>query len=429
MSAVSIIPVEGAVSGEVALAGSKSFTNRALVASALAEGKSILSNYSDSDDTDLLIQALRKLGVSITVVDGSLSVEGVGGKLHPYSGELDVGPAGTTMRFLLSLVSCLPQGEVVLCGSKRMHERPIGVLVDALRTLGADITYRGKEGCPPLNVKGVGGLKGGEVHIDASISSQYLTSLLLVGPLLEGGLTLSWSGELVSKSYIEMTLKLLEDFGVKATFSPTSLTVHSDETYQATDYQVEGDASGGSYFWALAAITGGSITVKNISIDSVQGDARFAYELQKMGCQIDVSVPNQITVTGTDKLQPIVTDMEQMPDTAQTLAMVCAFAEGTSTITGLSTLKVKETDRLQALHNELAKLGVVTEITSDSITIHGGTLHGDARIKTYEDHRMAMSFALLGAKLSGVVIEEPDVVRKSFPTYWEKLSSLGVGVR
>ncbi len=431
-AAVRIIPPVTSLRGSVALPGSKSITNRALIMSLLSEGTSTLINASDSEDTSVLLQGLERLGLKCRRSHEGLDVDGAGGALEPFRGVIDVGPAGTTMRFLTALSCFVPDGEITLRGSERMHQRPIGPLVQALRTLGADISYAGQSGCPPLLIRGKSSYKGGRVAMEGGVSSQFFTALLLISPLFDEGLELEVLGEQVSRSYIDVTIACMRDFGVEVENLDYRLyRVAPGQRYRSGRYAVEGDASGASYFWAAAALGGGRVRVLHISPASPQGDARFPELLREMGCCVRAGSENGVSwieVEGGSKLQPISADMSLMPDTAQTLAVVAAAADGISRLSGLGTLRVKETDRIAALCRELAKLGTpAREGPADSIEICGGAPLG-ARIQTYDDHRMAMAFAVMGARVQGIVIEDPRVVGKSLPQFWEMLRGLGVGI-
>lgn len=308
-----------------------------------------------------------------------------------------------------------------------MHQRPIGALVETLRQAGATIDYLGTEGCPPLRIHSHTSLNGESLTIDGSTSSQFISALTLIAPMFKGGLALSISGEETSTSYLDMTLQSVREFGVAATREGyRSLTIAPGVSYSPRQYHIEGDTSGASYLWALAAVSGGSVTVDNINPRSAQGDIMFPRLLERMGCTV-VETDQSISVTGPSTLQAIDASMERMPDTAQTLAVVASCARGTTTIRGLKTLRVKETDRISALVAELSKLGVQTEAGPDYLVVHGTEPRG-ARIATYEDHRMAMSFAALGARVRGMRIEEPEVVAKSFPDFWETLARMDVTV-
>lgn len=429
-------PARSPINASLEVLGSKSYTNRALVTAALASGTSTISSASISTDSEAMVAALRLLGVTIDEHEEThgttLTVEGVGGAFKPYRGEINVGPAGTTMRFLTALCAGIPGADITLAGSERMHARPIAELVTALRSLGAEIEYLGSEGCPPLRIRSKSHLKGGAITMNGTVSSQFISAILLTSPLNTSKLTLEIGGEQISKSYIDMTLQSMRDFGVTITNdSYKKYTYLPGKIYTPRQFQVEGDASGASYLWGLAAVSQGKVTVKNINPNSAQGDIHFPEVLMRMGCSVS-SDARSITVSGPKVLKGIDIDMSSMPDTAQTLATVAAFAQGTTVMRGLSTLRVKETDRIAALHTELAKVGVHSEAGPDYLVVHGatpasGAPHG-ARIKTYDDHRMAMSFAILAAKIPGIEIEEPHVVDKSFPTFWKMLGTCGIGV-
>ena len=429
MNQIEIVPPKKPIQGRIKIGGSKSYTNRALIIAALANGKSKLVSLSKSDDSNVLIDALKQLGVVISQTGrDEIEVHGCGGHFKRRSISLDVGHAGTAMRFLTSLC-CLVPGIIHIDGSDRMRKRPIGDLVDALRLLDLDITYDAGHGCPPLTIQG-GTLLKSCVSLSGMISSQFISSLLLIAPALQNGLEINIQGTQISKSYIDMTIGCMKEFGVTVTNDNyKKYMVGPTQKYHATEYEIEGDASGASYLFALAALNRGTITIENINPGSAQGDVHFADILEKMGCIVTKDFNRKsITVSATKKLNAVSVDMSAMPDTAQTLAVIAAFAQGTTHITGLSSLRVKETDRLAALKHELSKLGIASSITHDSITIIGGVPHG-ARIETYNDHRMALSFSAAGVAVKGVRIEDSEVVSKSFPDYWKKLASLGVGIK
>lgn len=432
MKRIQLTPPRGPISTVFEVLGSKSYTNRSLIIAALAFGTSRLSAASMSADSEAMVAALKLLGVAIeeeqTAQGTVLTVEGTGGALLPYRGEINVGPAGTTMRFLTALCACIPGIDVVLSGTPRMHARPIHELVTALRSLGAEIDYLGTSGCPPLRIRSKNHLKGGTILMNGTVSSQFITALLLTAPLNTNTLTIEIEGEQISRSYIDMTLQSIRDFGV--TVSNESYKRYScnvGQRYVPRSITIEGDASGASYLWGLAAISQGKVTVKNINPQSAQGDIHFPEALMRMGCSIS-SDAHSITVEGPKALRGIEIDMSNMPDVAQTLAVVAAFAQGKTVMRGLSTLPGKETDRIEALHTELAKVGISSETGPDYLVVHGGVPHG-ATISTYEDHRMAMSFAIMAAKVQGIEIEEPMVVMKSFPNFWEILATSGIGVK
>jgi 3-phosphoshikimate 1-carboxyvinyltransferase len=432
MQRISLSPSATSINATLSVPGSKSYTNRALVSASMACGLTRLSAVSMSSDSDALVNALQHLGAAIHESsdpngEPALIVEGCSGRFLPFEGEIDVGPAGTTMRFLTALCASIPGAAITLRGSERMHERPIKELVDALRCSGARIDYLGRDGCPPLLIRSQAPLTGGIVPIDGSVSSQFISALMLAAPLRSDALTIQINGEQTSRSYIDMTIQGLQEFGVNVqNDSYRSYHITSAQQPVARHYTIEGDASGASYLWGLAAVSGGSVTVTNINPHSAQGDIKFPDILREMGCSV-TTTGRSITVTAPPLLRGVHVDMSLMPDTAQTLAVIAACAQGSTTITGLHTLRIKETDRLAALHTELAKVGIESETGPDYITVHGGfPRHGV--ISTYDDHRMAMSFALLGARPSGVTIEHPQVVNKSFKSFWQTVEGAGMRV-
>lgn len=414
------------INATVAIPGSKSYTNRALIMAALADGTSILRSCSPSRDCEALIAALRLLGVAIDIPDSTtLCVHGNGSMLAPYCGTIDVGPAGTTMRFLTAIAANIVGADIVLKGTDRMHERPIQALVETLRQAGAQIDYLGRPGCPPLRIRTNKPLSGEGLNIDGTTSSQFISALLLAAPLFKDGLSVSILGKQISTSYIDMTLQGIRDFGISAEcVDYQEIRVAQGQHYSPRSFRIEGDASGASYLWAVAAVSGGTVTVRNINPESAQGDINFPKLLAEMGCSVSSST-DSITVTGTRKLRAIETDMELMPDTAQTLSVVAAFASGDTVIRGLKTLRIKETDRIAALHTELSKIGIASTPGPDYLVVHGGKPHG-AQIATYEDHRMAMSFAVCAAAIDNMVIENPHVVEKSWPDFWDALAQVSI---
>jgi len=428
MSTILLKPLSKKISRSINIPGSKSYTNRALIMASLASGNSTLHNYSLSADSLSLIKVLKELGIIIKQNKKVIIIKGNAGKFKSFIGRFNMKAAGTSSRFIVALAALIP-GKIIVDGSDRLRQRPISELAEAIKDLGAKINYLQQEGHLPLQIEG-GKLNKNVVAINGFVSSQYFTALLLVAALFKEGLTINVLGEQVSKSYIDMTIDSLRDFGIKVENKRyKQYFVSPKQKYQAIDYQVEIDASGSSYFFAIAAITGSRIRVNNLSRQSLQGDAQFPWLLEKMGCiVIEDKQKNWIEVTGPQQLKGIETNMESMPDTAQTLAVVAAFAQGKTKITGLSTLRVKETNRLAATNFELAKMGIDSKITSNSIEIIGGDPK-KAMIETYKDHRMAMSFAVAGAKLVGMQILDPAVVNKSFPSFWKELEKLGINIK
>ena len=401
------------------LPGSKSYTHRALVAAALAAGESVLSNALRAEDTELTAQALAKLGAGLAWQGTTIRVQGVGGKWQPVAEPIHLSNSGTSMRFFTALVA-LGQGTYRLTGSDRLCQRPLNDLLPALEQLGVQVASARGDGCPPVTVQG--GLRGGRARLSGAVSSQYVSALLFIGPLAPEGVAIEITDELVSRPYVDLTLAVLEDFGVSYYREGYRFfQVPGGQIYQPTDYAIEADASSASYFWAAAALTSGRVTIANLSRDSCQGDAAFPGVLERLGCRIE-SGEAGLTVQG-GPLTGLAVDMSTMPDLVPTLAVVAAFAQGETVITGVAHLRHKESDRLLAVATELQKLGIAARETADGLIIQGGTPHG-AAIDTYQDHRLAMSFALAGLKVPGVVIHDPGCVAKSFPDFWDYFDRL-----
>ncbi len=411
-----------ALKATVTVPGSKSITQRALVTAALGEGQSLLEGCLDSEDTRLLRQALSSLGVDIREEGrDTWRVTGCGGRIAPSPSdegiEIFMGNNGTGIRFLASLL-CLGEGEYLLTGSERMAQRPIGPLLDALNQWGGDTRALSKGGCPPVEIK-AHGLEGGTARLAAGKSSQFLSSMLLVAPYTRRPARIELEGPLVSRPYVDITLKVIEAFGLKAREAEGVFQVPQGR-YRGRSYQVEGDASSASYFWAAAAVTGGRVTVANIPPDPMQGDAAIADIFGRMGCEVEKG-PGGVTVTGpaSGGLEAVEVDMGRWPDMVPTLAVVAAFAKGTTRITNCAHLRIKETDRLAAVAAELSRIGVEVNEGRDFLEIKGGRPLKGAVIKTYDDHRIAMAFAIAGLCVEGITIEEPQCVVKSFPGFWK----------
>lgn len=425
-------PLTRPIDVKVEVPGSKSYTNRALIIAALANGITALRGVSDSNDSKVLISLLKQLGVDINEEDNVLYVTGCGGKFRAKDITLNVEDAGTVMRFMTALC-CLVPAQITLEGSERMHQRPIRELVDALAQLGAQISYLGKVGYPPIKIMG-GTIKGGRVKVNGSISSQFVSALLMIAPLLELNTEIIVEGEQVSEPYIEMTIGTMFRFGISVKKRREEYIVTDYQSYNFTDerfiykaveYDVEGDASSASYLYAIAALSQSKITVTNVPILSKQSDAFFPYILRGMGCTINGI--KYWEVTGPPHLRAWKDELDDMPDVAQTLAVIAAFAEGETFLTGLKTLQIKETERLTALKIELTKMGIECETGNDYIKIKGGKPKG-VIIDTYNDHRMAMAFAVAGTKIEGIGIRNPGVVKKSFPQFWNTLKLMGINV-
>jgi 3-phosphoshikimate 1-carboxyvinyltransferase len=402
----------------VSVPGSKSLTNRALLVAALSQGRSRLTRVLLADDTRRMLEALSLLEIGLETDEsaGTVTVEGRGGALGGDGATLDIGNAGTAMRFLLAALAATP-GRRRLTGNARMCERPIASLVDALRSLGASIQHEGRSGCPPLLIDGRN-LDGGSVTLQASTSSQFLSALLLAGPLFSLGISIRPT-DLVSRPYVDLTTELMRSFGVEVTESEGVFIVPGGSRYTACNHEIEGDASSASYFLAAAAIAGGRVEVGGVGTSSSQGDARFAGVLEKMGCTVEMH-PHRVVVTRTGRLHGVDVDMNAMPDVAVTLAPVAACAEGTTVVRNVANLRVKESDRIAAVCTELGRCGIAAEATPDGFVIHGGTPHA-AAFETYDDHRIAMAFSLIGLVARGVRVLDPGCVAKTFPGYFDRL--------
>ncbi|ERH63180.1 3-phosphoshikimate 1-carboxyvinyltransferase [Pantoea dispersa EGD-AAK13] len=412
------------VDGTVNLPGSKSVSNRALLLAALANGTTRLTNLLDSDDVKHMLNALQALGVSYTLsADRTVcEVVGNGGPLRAEQPlELFLGNAGTAMRPLAAAL-CLGEQSVVLTGEPRMKERPIGHLVDALRQGGARIDYLEQTDYPPLRLNG--GFTGGEVSVDGSVSSQFLTALLMTAPLAQNDTTITIKGELVSKPYIDITLHLMRCFGVDVENQHYQrFVVKGQQQYQSPgDYLVEGDASSASYFLAAAAIRGGTVRVTGIGRNSVQGDIRFADVLEKMGAVIEWGDDYIACTRGA--LNAIDMDMNHIPDAAMTIATTALFAEGTTLMRNIYNWRVKETDRLAAMATELRKVGAEVEEGHDFIRVTPPAQLQHADIGTYNDHRMAMCFSLVALSDTPVTILDPGCTAKTFPDYFQQLAKI-----
>lgn len=414
------------VNGEVVIPGSKSLSNRALLLAALANGKTTITNLLDSDDVRYMLEALKQLGVGYTLSSDrtSCEVHGCGGPLNDSGNyELFLGNAGTAMRPLTAAL-CLSAGaQFTLTGEPRMYERPIGHLVDALRPLGADITYLKEDGYPPLKIIGTG-LNGGEIDIDGTISSQFLTALLMSAPLAKGDITITVKGDLVSKPYIDITLDLMSKFGVSVSHDNYRVfSIRGGQSYTSPgDVMVEGDASSASYFLAAAAIKGGTVRVYGVGKNSVQGDIRFADVLAQMGARITYA-ENYIEAT-KGELNGVDVDLNHIPDAAMTIATTALFAKGPTKIRNVYNWRVKETDRLAAMATELQKVGAKVVEGEDFIEITPPAAITSATIDTYDDHRMAMCFSLAAMGKTPITINDPGCTAKTFPGYFDLFKSV-----
>lgn len=423
-----IKPILHPLNASVRVPGSKSLTNRALLIAALANGTTHLTNALFSDDSRYFAQALQTLGFDLHLDEEKfeMTVTGLGGKIPSKKAELFIGNAGTAARFLSAFLT-LGNGEYILDGEPRMRERPIGDLIAALNQLGVEL--EAKNNCPPVEIFAKG-LYGGKTTIAGDISSQFLSALLMVAPYAQGPIEIALSTELNSKPYVDMTVAIMKEFGVEIERNGYErFTIHPASYSPLTTYSIESDASAASYFFAAPAICGGTVTVENISRKSLQGDVGFVDVLQLMGCTVTES-NNSIAVhrphrpLAGSSIVGIDIDMRDIPDTAQSLAAVAPFADSPTRIRGIASARVKETDRVHATCVELDRLGVQVEEHEDGMTIYPCQNFKPASIQTYNDHRMAMAFSLIGLRFDGVTIENPGCVSKTFPNYFEVLDSL-----
>jgi 3-phosphoshikimate 1-carboxyvinyltransferase len=404
----------------VRVPGSKSYTHRLLIGCALASGTSTLANPLISEDTRFTARALEQMGAQIELQEGGARVQGSGGRLRSAADPIYLGNSGTSMR-LLTAIAGLGRGPYRLEGTPRMHQRPIGALLEGLAQIGVAAWAVNGDDCPPVVVDGTHA-RGGAAILDCSLSSQFLSGMLLMAPCLSLGLEIRVARGPVSKPYLDLTLEIMAQLGIRVERQGyRRFAVPGGQAYAAGDYRVEPDCSGAGYFWAAAAVTGGSVTVRDISPGTRQGDMGLVTLLEQMGCRVQFGAQG-VTVTGGD-LRAIECDMGDMPDMVPTLAVVAAFARGTTRIGNVAHLKAKESDRLGAVAAELARLGVTVATTPDSLSITGGIPRG-AHIRTYDDHRMAMAFAVAGLRVPGLSIENPGCVAKSFPNFWDLFQRL-----
>ena len=406
--------------------GSKSYTNRYIAIAALADRPSTLHRALLSQDTVLLSKAVAALGHVTVELDhdtDTITVTPTGSPMRAPADEVFMANAGTGLRVFITMAA-LAEGRTVIAGAARMQERPMGDLLDALGPLGVSAVALRGNGSPPIAVQGP--LVGGPTRISGKVSSQFTTSLLLNAPRASRDVEVTVIDDLLSKPYVDMTVAAMALQGVTVERDGyRRFSVAAGQQYAGGDIAVEPDASGMSYFLAVAAVLGGRVTVPGIGAGSVQGDTALVGALVDMGCTADVA-EHDITLLGGD-LHGIDIDMTNMPDVVPTLAIVAAYAQGRTHITGIGNLRLKECDRIEAMSTELRKMGVEVAATVDTLTVHGGTEPHGARIATYDDHRIAMSFAIAGLRTPGIVIEEPGCVAKSFPTFWRKLDDLRSG--
>ena len=442
------IRISDPVYGRVKPPGSKSITNRALICAALSENTACLTGVLDSEDTRVMLEALRSLGL---VVDHNpdlttVYIEGCGGNFPNKQAEIYVSNSGTTARFLTAALATTKDCSYRIYGKPRMHERPIGDLISALRQLGAEIRTEAENDCPPVLI-GKNGKFAGKAQISGEISSQFLSALLMAAPVSQSEVELSVQGELVSKPYIKMTLEVMRAFGttIEATENSSHFWI-SDYRYQSSrksnghqhgspksetssgtfNYAIEPDASAASYFFAMAAVTGGSVTVDGLSQNSLQGDIQFCRCLEQMGCRVRFDTDSTTVNAPVSLLRGITVDMNAISDTVMTLAVVALFANGPTRVTNVAHIRHKETDRIAALACELRKFGATVTEFEDGLEIVPPKSFptGEIVIDTYDDHRVAMSFTVAGLRVPDVVIRDPDCVAKTYPDFFDDLEKL-----
>ncbi len=414
--------VTGPVRGRATLPGSKSYTNRALVLAALAKGKSVLEGALFSDDTVHMANGLAALGFSVSRDERAARFEVAGrdGKIPADHASVFVGNSGTTARFLTAFIA-LGHGAYELDGNEAMQKRPIQPLLEAMTALGAKVTSVHGDGCPPLRVD-ADGFEGGSARMPGGVSSQYFSALLLVAPCTKRGVKLDVDGDLKSKPYIDVTAQAMKAFGASMINDQFRSFEVKPGGYTATTYQVEPDASAASYFFAAAAVTRGRVVVPGLGSGSLQGDLGFVRILEKMGCRVR-QTETETEVTGPEKLRGIEVDMSNLSDTAQTLAAIAPFASEPVRVTGIGFIRKKETDRVAAVVKELGKLGIVAHEEDDGFVVHPGVPQ-PGEVETYDDHRMAMSFAITGLAAPGIRIVGPGCVSKTFPNFFQMLERL-----
>lgn len=398
-----IFPPEEMIDATITLPLSKSISNRALIINALTPNAIPLQRVANCDDTNAMLCALNSSEENI-----------------------NIGAAGTAMRFLTAYFASTPGHKVVLDGSERMRQRPIKALVDALRNCGAKIEYTQNEGFPPLAIYG-NNLEGGEVALPASISSQYISALLMVAPLMQNGLTITLEGEITSRPYILMTLSMMSRWGVECTFEGNIIRVPHCQ-YSPIEFDIEGDWSAASYWYEISALSAGCIALKGLNEKSLQGDSCLMKYFEKLGVDSQFEDEELTLMPSPEQLSHIELDLSEQPDIAQTIAVTCCMLRIPFRLTGLATLKIKETDRLEALKTELAKLSFDLRIEQDSVLIWEGDQHPvfeQPRIDTYKDHRMAMAFAPAALYIPGLIINDIEVVSKSYPEFWGHITEAG----
>jgi len=404
----------------VSVPGSKSLSHRFLMAAALSDGDCIIENCLISEDTLLTMGALRQMGVSIRTDGDQIKIKGKKGRFDACKEPVYLGNSGTSLRFVCAL-AVLGQGQYTITGTQRMQERPVQDLLEGLEMIQVPAKSINGNGCPPVTIHG-GKRMGGRTQLRCAKSSQYLSAMLLIASCTQTGIEIQVTEGPVSKPYVDLTRHVMQHFGIQVEQSGyETFRVAGGQTYRHGVHTVEPDCSQASYFWAAAAITGGDVKVKGTSLDMRQGDIGVVRLLESMGCRV-LEEKDGVRVAGGD-LRAIETDMSDMPDMVPTLAVVAAFARGKTLIKNVSHLKIKESDRIEAVVRELSKMGIHALATDDGLMVEGGKPHG-AVIDTYNDHRIAMSFAVAGLAVPGMEIRNPGCVEKSFPNFWEVFNSL-----
>lgn len=422
MNKLTLVPHKEPVTAHVRLPGSLSYTIRAMALAAMTKGIVTIKNPLKSDDTYAMLGALQTLGIKCEEEENAFVVFGDYSDVIDQEYTINIRLSGRAARTLLGMLCIVPGTKTLIC-SEPFKKRPMKDLVEGLRQLGAKIEYLQEEGHLPVKVTS-SKLIPGHIKMAGNMSSQYFSTMMMIAPLV-GEITIDVIGEQASKPYIDITIEAMRKFGVTVfNHGYQSYVIPAGQTYQMKEYNVEADATAASYFWGIAAVTKSTITVENVSPESKQGDVKFVEILEKMGCTI-TAIETSITVQGNETLNGVTVDMNHIPDTVPTLAVVAAFAKGTTHITGLEHLKGKESDRIEAPKEELTKMGVIVTSTGNSLTIEGTTPTG-ATIETHHDHRIAMAFAVAGARIPGVTINNPEVVNKSFPEFWGTIEELGV---
>jgi 3-phosphoshikimate 1-carboxyvinyltransferase len=415
------------VSGEVSAPPSKSYTHRAVILATLAAGESIIQSPLLSDDTLYTIDACRSLGADIALDGDRLKITGTGGKISVADGQrIFAGNSGSTIRMVAPLAA-LSQNKVILDGDSRLRQRPIGDLISALESLGAHARSLNNDGCPPIEIQG-GKLSGGEVTIPGLVSSQHISSLLMIAPYTNEGIKIKIAGGLNSRPYIDITLDAMQAFGVEAVNQDyKNFRVKGGQKYKARHYRIEGDYSSAAYFFAAGAISKKQVSVKNLKTDSVQGDRQLLNILSGMGCAVEHQ-KGQVRISRNQELSGINIDMGDYPDLVQTVAVVAAYARGKTEITNIAHLRFKETDRITNTAAELGRMGIKTEVTESTMTVYGGKPKG-AEIEAHADHRMAMSFIIAALFAGGdSVINGAEAVTKSYPRFFADLKKLGAKI-